>query len=288
MLHDPFAFPYQPAVFYGGDFPLTNVRKTNLKKLQFLFSVSNPLSINYVHRHEVISQKIQKKKYVYIDLYDATNTLCLIYVLLRFQGLIPPPGTSAKRPIIPPLQPNLADGQSDAKASTEASVSTPQPGPSQGDTGKPTPAPPLPPNTQSPIPLNEFGLPAQVLPLGRFDPAYDGFTQVGPFAYTYPSLRFYDPYDPFTLGHYANLPPLYRPLPNYLGPVALPQATVRKDQVPASTPEPAGSEQSASAQSPPPEPNDLNVLNYASKDPAIPNVPPPPLPQGGLKPDNAE
>lgn len=26
VLHDPFAFPYQPAVFYGGgDFPLTNV-----------------------------------------------------------------------------------------------------------------------------------------------------------------------------------------------------------------------------------------------------------------------
>lgn len=223
-------------------------------------------------------------------------TLNVINDILWFQGLIPPPGISAKRPPIPPPQPNPADGQPEAKPSTEASVSTPQPDLLQDDGSKPTPAPPLPPNTQPPIPLNEFGLPPQVFPLGRFDPAYEGFTQVGPFTYpyNYPGLRFYDPYDPFTLGHYANLPPLYRPLPNILGPVAPPQAiappqgSVRKDQFLAPAPEPASSEQSSSGQSPPPEPNDLNALNYASKDPAIPNVPPPPLPQGGLKPDNAK
>lgn len=202
--------------------------------------------------------------------------------------MIPPPGISAKRPAIQPQQPNPENSPSDAKPSPESPIPSPPPDPSQDDAGKPTPAPPLPPNTKSPIPLNEFGLPPQVLPLGRFDPAYDGFTQVGPFTYTYPGLRFYDPYDPFSLGHYPNLPPFYRPLPNVLGPVAPPQATVIKDEVPSPAPETAGSEQSASPQAPPPEPNDLNVLNYASKDPAIPNVPPPPLPQGGLKPDDAE
>lgn len=205
--------------------------------------------------------------------------------ILKLQGLVPPPGILAKRPAIPPPQPTPADAPSDAKPSTESPFS-PTPDPSQDDVSKPTPAPPLPPNTKPPILLNEFGLPPQVLPLGRFDPAYDGFTQVGPFTYPYPGLRFYDPYDPFSLGHYPNLPPFYRPLPNVLGPVVPPQTTLIKDNaVPSPATETAGSEQPASPQSPPPEPNDLNVLNYASKDPAIPNVPPPPLPQGGSKPD---
>lgn len=116
------------------------------------------------------------------------------------------------------------------------------------------------------------------MPLG---PAYDGFTQVGPFAYPYSGLRFYDPYDPFGYSPYANFP-LYRPPTNILGsnlvlPVEKPVASTSDDQA-----------KDKSSQTPPPEPSDLNVLNYSSKDPAIPDVPPPPLPQGGLKSDKTE
>lgn len=142
---------------------------------------------------------------------------------------------------------------------------------------KVTPAPPLAPKTQSPIPLNEFGLPPQVLPVGRFNPAYQ-FTQLPAFPYTYPGLRFYDPYDPFGFRTYANWP-LYQPLTNFLGPALSIPAI--KPEAPAAAS--ANSDQSSAT--PPPEPSDLNVLNYSAKDPAIPNVPPPPLPQGGLKPD---
>lgn len=177
----------------------------------------------------------------------------------------------------PPAQP--ADSPDEKSPSTDnPSPPPPQETADPQEAEKPTPAPPLPPNTQSPIPLNEFGLPSQVLPLNRFDPAFNGFTQLGPFTYTYPGLRFYDPYDPFSLSPYANLPPpLYRPLPNVLSPV--PPASKEP-------PAPAPTAQSTSA-TPPPEPSNLNVLNYSSKDPAIPNVPPPPLPQGGLKSDDA-
>ncbi|KAJ0182413.1 hypothetical protein K1T71_001782 [Dendrolimus kikuchii] len=173
-----------------------------------------------------------------------------------------------------------------APSSTEAPPSsTLAPEPSSAEPNNPTPTPPLPPNIQSPIPLNQFGLPPQVLPLNVLDSAYNGFTQVGPFTYSYPNIRFYDPFDPFSLSPYSNLP-LIRHVPNFLGqgistfPGKL--ALVSNGAAVTSTEAPG------SAQTPPPEPSDLNVLNYSSKDPAIPDVPPPPLPQGGLKSDKAE
>ncbi|XP_034830810.2 uncharacterized protein [Maniola hyperantus] len=157
----------------------------------------------------------------------------------------------------------------------------PEPSPALED-NKPTsaPSPPEPPRTESPIPLNEFGLPPQILPIGagHFSPAYQ-YTQFG-FPYSYPGLRFYDPYNPFGFHPYAGLP-LYQPLTNILGAGA--PIPALKPEAPVASP--ASSDQSS--QTPPPEPSDLNVLNYSSKDPAIPNVPPPPLPQGGLK-TNAE
>ncbi|XP_053614134.1 uncharacterized protein LOC128677376 [Plodia interpunctella] len=167
----------------------------------------------------------------------------------------------------------------DVPASSDLPPSPP-PEPSEKPQSEASTAPPPPPNTESPIPLNEFGLPPQVLPLGRIDPAYQGFSQVGPFTYTYPSFRFYDPFDPFSLSPYAPLP-LYRPLPNVL---AQPPPVLKTD-IPTATPAQANPE--PTAQTPPPEPNDLNILNFESKDPAIPNVPPPPLPQGGLKSDKS-
>ncbi|XP_049875527.1 uncharacterized protein LOC126373406 [Pectinophora gossypiella] len=226
VLHDPFSYPYQPAIFYGGDFPLSN-------------------------------------------------------------GLVPVPLPVSKdaKPTPPPPAAN-GDTPAETKAPESLPTEAPASPASSGDEAdkKPTPAPPLPPNTQSPIPLNQFGLPSQVLPLGRFDPAFDGFTHIGPFTYSYPGLRFYDPYDPFSLSPYANLPPLYRPLTNVLnhsapGPIAPPKAAV-----PVPSPAPADGD----GATPPPEPTDLNVLNYSSKDPAIPNVPPPPLPSGGLASDKSE
>lgn len=112
------------------------------------------------------------------------------------------------------------------------------------------------------------------MPLGRFNPAYSGFTQISPF-YTYPGFRFYDPFDAYNLSPFVNLPPLYRGLHGFGSPL-LPTL--------ASSSSPSISADSAtSVSTPPPEPNDLNLLNYPAKDPAIPNVPPPPLPQGGLK-----
>ncbi|KAL0851018.1 hypothetical protein ABMA28_006910 [Loxostege sticticalis] len=214
VLHDAFAFPFQPAVFYG-DFPLTN-------------------------------------------------------------GLQPLPAAPPKDPNAAPPPPPAAPAPEEPADDKPPSTKSPPAGPEPGD--KPTPAPPLPPNTQSPIPLNQFGLPPQVLPLGRIDPAYNGFTQVGPFTYTYPNFRFYDPYDPFSFNPYTNLPPLYRPLPNVLE-QNVPLASGKAAPSPT-RPESTGSQ---SPETPPSEPNDLNVLNYSSKDPAIPNVPPPPLPDGGLK-----
>ncbi|CAH2102335.1 unnamed protein product [Euphydryas editha] len=165
----------------------------------------------------------------------------------------------------------------DAEASEKPSEMAEPSSPEQQD-NKITPAPPLAPKTESPIPLNEFGLPTQVLPVGHINPAYQ-FTQLPAFPYTYPGLRFYNPYDPFGFHTYANWP-LYQPLTNYLGPaLSIPD-------VKAEAPAAASTNSNKSSATPPPEPSDLNVLNYSAKDPAIPNVPPPPLPQGGLKPDS--
>lgn len=201
---------------------------------------------------------------------------------IKFQGIQPAGAASPKEPS-PPPQPQATPQESaeDKPSSTPSPAASPEANEPPADSNKPTPAPPLPPNTQSPIPLNQFGLPPQVLPLGRIDPAYNGFTQVGPFTYTYPNFRFYDPYDPFGFNPYANLAPLYRPLPNILEQnVVAPGNTAPSTRLEPSSAQPA--------QSPPSEPNDLNLLNYSSKDPAIPNVPPPPLPDGGLKTDQAE
>ncbi|XP_047985618.1 vegetative cell wall protein gp1 [Leguminivora glycinivorella] len=191
----------------------------------------------------------------------------------------PAPAPPAPSPESPPT-PSEAPPE-DKSPSSEVPPPAPEPQP-ESDTNKPTTASPLPPNTESPIPLNEFGLPSQVLPLGRINPAYNGFTQVGPFTYpyAYSGFRFYDPYDPFSFNPYANLPPLYRPLANTLvpqGPALVPARAAPVAPAPAQ-----------SADAPPSEPSDLNLLNYASKDPAIPNVPPPPLPSGGLKTDKTE
>ncbi|XP_013197102.2 uncharacterized protein LOC106140114 [Amyelois transitella] len=167
-------------------------------------------------------------------------------------------------------------------ASSELPPPPPSPEPSEQPQNEASTLPPPPPTTQSPIPLNEFGLPPQVLPLGRIDPAYQGFSQVGPFTYTYPSFRFYDPFDPFSYSPYAPLP-LYRPLGNVLGQSA--PVFIGKEAIPTAAPAQRNPEPTAST--PPPEPSDLNILNFESKDPAIPNVPPPPLPQGGLKSDKS-
>ncbi|XP_037968734.2 extensin [Plutella xylostella] len=176
-------------------------------------------------------------------------------------------------------------------APSEAPPAPEQPQPPRNEENKPTPGPPQPPHTESPIPLNQFGLPPQVLPLGRGDPAYDGFHQVAPFSYSYPGLRFYDPYDPLFYNPYLNLPPLYRPHPNSLGPGIsfIPREASPAPQGPAQAPAPAAPAPAPSEQppsSPPSEPDNLSVLNYSSKDPAIPNVPPPPLPQGGSEADS--
>ncbi|XP_073944585.1 uncharacterized protein [Choristoneura fumiferana] len=203
-------------------------------------------------------------------------------------GLIPIPAASPKGQQPPPAAPAAAPESPTASSEAPPEENTPEkeespPPPSEPKPEsdvKPSSAPPPPPSTESPIPLNEFGLPPHVLPLGRIDPAYNGFTQVGPFTYSYP-FRFYDPYDPFAFNPYASLPPLYRPsLVNALGP----QSSVVP--VRASAPAPAVSPSRDDV--PPAEPNDLNLLNYSSKDPAIPNVPPPPLPAGGLKTDKSE
>lgn len=227
VIHDAFAFPLQPAVFYGTDFAVNNGL--------FPAAAEDPKDIQIPER-------------------SPSST--------------PEPQTEA------------------ASSSTEAPPSsTPAPEPSSAEPNNPTPVPPLPPNTQPPIPLNQFGLPPQVLPLSGLDPAYNGFTQLGPFTYTYPNIRFYDPFDPFSLSPYSNLP-LIRPIPNYLGQEISPISD--KSAIAVNNVAVTSTEQPSSAQAPPPEPSDLNVLNYSSKDPAIPDVPPPPLPQGGLKSDKSE
>jgi hypothetical protein len=201
--------------------------------------------------------------------------------------LQPIPAVASKGPSSAQPEQPVPEAPAVAKSAESASSDSAE------DTNKPTPAPPLPPNTESPIPLNQFGLPPQVLPLGRIDPAYHGLNQIGPFRYTYPSLRFYDPFEPFSISPYVNLPPLYRPVSNVLEPSITglptePRVVVNTAKEAPSTKAPASEIASQPSQSPPPEPSDLSVLNYSSNDPAIPNVPPPPLPQGGLKPDNSE
>lgn len=187
---------------------------------------------------------------------------------------VPPPNPPAQEPV-PPAEPPSPAPDTSLNANTA------------------TQAPPLPPNTESPIPLNVFGLPSQVLPLGRINPAYNGFTQLGPYTYSYPGVRLYDPYDPFSLSPYGF--PFYRQLPNVLGPSLVgpilpggPNYGGPGPLIPAQTAPAPAAPANPSAQTPPPEPSDLNVFNFASKDPAIPNVPPPPLPQGGLKSDKNE
>lgn len=190
----------------------------------------------------------------------------------------PQPAPPAAAPESPPPS---SETPPEEKPDKEESPPPPPPSEAKPESdAKPSSAPPPPPSTESPIPLNEFGLPPHVLPLGRIDPAYNGFTQVGPFTYSYP-FRFYDPYDPFAFNPYASLPPLYRPsLANALGPQS-PVVPVR-----AAAPAPGATPPRSDV--PPAEPSDLNLLNYSSKDPAIPNVPPPPLPAGGLKTDKSE
>ncbi|XP_039761623.1 extensin-like [Pararge aegeria] len=200
-------------------------------------------------------------------------------------GLIPAvPAARPQEPSANPKEspPSPTDAPAEPVPSEQPSPSPqPEQRPVSGDeTAAPAPSPPEPPRTESPIPLNEFGLPPQILPLGggHFSPAYQ-YTQLA-FPYTYPGLRFYDPYNPFGFQPYGGLP-LYQPLTNILGagaPVPPPRA-----ETPVASP--VSSDKTS--QTPPPEPSDLNLLNYSSKDPAIPNVPPPPLPKGGLK-TNAE
>ncbi|KAG6462332.1 hypothetical protein O3G_MSEX013191 [Manduca sexta] len=226
VLHETYAFPLQPAIFYGGEFPFANS------------IIPGPTPAPKVAQASEAS-----------------------------------PSSTPETPT------EVVSSSTEIAPTTTAEISSPEP-----EEGKSTPATPTAPKTQSPIPLNEFGLPPQVIPLGGLNPAYDGFTQVGPFSYTYPGFRFYDPYDPFSfqsLSPYASFP-LYRPLTNVLGP-SLPFYP-GKEPAPSSPVQPT----EKSAQTPPPEPSDLNVLNYSSKDPAIPDVPPPPLPQGGLKDDKSE
>ncbi|XP_045495359.1 vegetative cell wall protein gp1 [Colias croceus] len=151
---------------------------------------------------------------------------------------------------------------------------------SPDSTNQATESPSSPPKTESPIPLNQFGLPPQVIPLGNFASGYE-FTHINTFPYPYPGLRFYDAYDPFLFNPYASFP-LYRPYTNFLAPLPAGPGPIAPE-----SPKPASSPESSEASStPPPEPSDLNILNYSSKDPAIPNVPPPPLPKGGLKTDD--
>ncbi|CAH0727440.1 unnamed protein product, partial [Brenthis ino] len=192
-------------------------------------------------------------------------------------GLIPVPAAPSKDVNVKPQETptSIPDGASDVEA-TEKSVPAPEPSPAPEKDA--TTTPPV-PKTESPIPLNEFGLPPQILPLSRVNPGYQ-YTQLATYPYTYPGLRLYDPYDPFglQLQTYANWP-LYQPLTNFIG-QTLPLNTVRAEGPALST-----SVEEKSAQAPPSEPSELNVLNYSAKDPAIPNVPPPPLPQGGLKSD---
>ncbi|XP_022130369.2 proline-rich receptor-like protein kinase PERK12 [Pieris rapae] len=191
-------------------------------------------------------------------------------------SLLPPlPLSGVPKELTPNVEsasPSSESPKEESPSDNPSEASSPEPKTNDG-----TEAPPPPPKTESPIPLNEFGLPPQVLPLGNFGSGYE-FTQINTFPYSFPGLRFYDPYDPFLFNPYANFP-LYRPLTNALAP--LPAAPVTKE-VPKATPVPESSEAGAT---PPSEPSDLNILNYSAKDPAIPNVPPPPLPQGGLKPD---
>lgn len=199
-----------------------------------------------------------------------------------FQGIIPQlvPSKDAEA-LAPPLPAAVPEAPP-----TQAPANEPAPPPNPApNADSATLAPPPAPNTESPIPLNSFGLPPQVLPLGRISPAYNGFTQLGPFTYSYPGVRLYDPYEPLNLGPYGF--PFYRPLPNVLGLGGPSYGSPSGYMVPAQfhAPSPAAAPTGLSAQTPPSEPSDLNVLNYSSKDPAIPNVPPPPLPKGGLKSD---
>lgn len=190
----------------------------------------------------------------------------------------PQPQPAESAPIPGSEGSTLAAPAESSPSSTEAPTTTAEPAKPEADSsaGSASSAAAQ-PVTQSPIPLNEFGLPPQVLPLGHIDPLYNALPQFSPFTYRYPG--FYDPYNPFSFSPYGSLP-IYRPLPNLLG-----QSLPIVAEKPVNN-APANGEQSA--QTPPPEPSDLNILNYASKDPAIPNVPPPPLPQGGLKTDKAE
>ncbi|XP_026759083.2 uncharacterized protein LOC113518383 [Galleria mellonella] len=195
-------------------------------------------------------------------------------------GIQPVPGLPPKQPNESPTPAPAPQQPTEKPTELPPAASEPSEQPQSAST---TSAPPLPPSTESPIPLNEFGLPPQVIPLGRIDPAYEGFSQVGPLTYTYPSFRLYDPFDPFSLSPFAQLPSLYRPLPSIIRQSA--PILVNKQTIPTAAP-PTRIEQSAD--SPPPEPIDLNLLNYSSKDPSIPDVPPPPLPQGNLKSEKSE
>ncbi|XP_068626876.1 uncharacterized protein [Battus philenor] len=197
-------------------------------------------------------------------------------------GFIPSVAILPKQSNVTPKPPPEASSEAPAAevpVSTEESASTPASATAQPENSSEAPkTPDSPPSTESPIPLNEFGLPPQVIPITR---TYNTFPNFGHFPYTYPSLRFYDPFDPFGFHPFAGLPALYQPLTNVIG-----QYEAAPSNKAEATPAPDVSNQSSTT--PPPEPSDLNVLNYSPKDPEIANVPPPPLPQGGLKSDASE
>ncbi|CAK1602231.1 unnamed protein product [Parnassius mnemosyne] len=197
-------------------------------------------------------------------------------------GFIPAPAFLPKVPQATPDPPSAPSSEAPAiqvVQTTGQPEQTPAPSTVQPQTERKSPeTPPPPPKTESPIPLNEFGLPPHVIPLTS---TYNTIPNLGHFTYAYPTLRFYDPFDPFSFNPYAGVPPLYHPLTNVLGQYESRVST--KEEV---TPAPTVVNQPTST--PPPEPSDLNVLNYSPKDPEIANVPPPPLPKGGLKPDKSE
>ncbi|CAH2050603.1 unnamed protein product, partial [Iphiclides podalirius] len=220
-------------------------------------------------------------------IHDATFTFPLQSPFF-YNGELPLGNTFIPAPAFLPKEPDAKPEPARPASSTEAPVAedapsmeqpSQTPGPSTPEPESASPQePPTPPSTESPIPLNEFGLPPQVLPISR---TYNSIPSIGHFTYSYPSIRFYDPFEPFGFHPYAGLPPLYHPLTNILGQYDAPQLAKQE-----AAPAPAPTSQPTST--PPPEPNDLNVLNYSPKDPEIANVPPPPLPQGGLKPDKSE
>lgn len=158
-----------------------------------------------------------------------------------------------------------------------------------------------PQSQNSPIPLNEFGLPPSLVPIQRFGPPQGQQPQINynPYPYNFPVI--FDSFGSYNSAPYPVLPPFpyyqqtgpalnQQPSDGLFNPVGIPEIVSNRngregeqervkaapaENIPQQPPQPQELPQPSQQ---PLQPENINIKNYNKENPDIPDVPAPPLP----------